>query len=126
MDAATRRFVRERAENRCEYCQLRQDQLPLATFHVEHIRARQHGGTDDDMNLALSCHFCNSYKGPNLSGVDPESGDVVRLYHPRKQRWRRHFMWEGFFIRGRTKAGRATVSLLGMNEKPQLDIRSVS
>lgn len=37
MDAATRTLVRQRADNRCEYCLLRQEHCDL-THHVEHIR----------------------------------------------------------------------------------------
>jgi len=55
MDAATRDFVRRRAAGRCEYCLLRQEHCDLA-HHVEHIVAKQHGGSDDAGNLALACH----------------------------------------------------------------------
>lgn len=41
-----------------------------ATFHVEHIVARQHQGTDEDSNLALACDRCNFLKGTNLASVD--------------------------------------------------------
>jgi predicted restriction endonuclease len=56
MDVATRKLVKERAGHRCEYCGISQSALPLSTFHVEHIIAKQHGGSDDPNNLALSCH----------------------------------------------------------------------
>ncbi|HQZ64396.1 MAG TPA: hypothetical protein PLY87_04940 [Planctomycetaceae bacterium] len=35
LDAATRRLVCQRANDRCEYGQCHQDLLPLITFHVE-------------------------------------------------------------------------------------------
>jgi len=66
MDAATRRLVRHRAGNRCEYCGLQQDAVPVVTFHIEHIIPNQHGGTDDPSNLAFACFHCNQHKGPNL------------------------------------------------------------
>lgn len=84
MEAAVRTLVRERAGDRCEYCHLKQEHLPFSTFHVEHVIARQHGGADDPSNLALACDRCNAHKGPNLSGIDPETGDIVPLYHPRE------------------------------------------
>jgi len=37
MDAATKRFVRNRAEERCEYCRLPQSAQPFLTFHLEHV-----------------------------------------------------------------------------------------
>lgn len=124
MDAATRDLVRSRAVEACEYCRLPQSALPLATFHIEHIIARQHGGTDDPGNLALACHHCNLRKGPNLTGVDPTSGQVERLFHPRLDRWEDHFALEGVAIRGTTPTGRATARTLAMNSDAQLKARS--
>ena len=54
VDAESRRLVRQRAENRCEYCRL-PEELGDVTFHVEHIVARQHQGGDELSNLALAC-----------------------------------------------------------------------
>ena len=83
MEAAIRDLVRRRAGNRCEYCGLPQSAVPHAPFHVEHVVARQHGGSDDPVNLALACDRCNLHKGPNLSGIDPEADATVSLFHPR-------------------------------------------
>ena len=58
IDAAARNLVRIRADNRCEYCLLRQEYSD-DIHHVEHIVAKQHGGSDDPGNLALACHRCN-------------------------------------------------------------------
>ncbi|HMJ66513.1 MAG TPA: HNH endonuclease [Candidatus Binatia bacterium] len=86
MDAALRRAVSERAGDTCEYCSLPQSQQAIVAFHVEHIVARQHGGDDRFDNLALACHHCNLRKGPNLTGVDPQSGILTRLFHPRRDK----------------------------------------
>lgn len=59
MDAALRELVRRRANNRCEYCGLKQQHAPL-TLHIEHIVAKQHGGANDPTNLALSCDRCDA------------------------------------------------------------------
>ena len=123
MDAATRDFVRRRADNRCEYCLLRQEHSDL-THHIEHIVAKQHGGRDDIENLALACHRCNLRKGPNLTGVDPGSGELVPLFHPRRDQWAEHFLFRGVRIEGITAAGRATVHVLAMNDARRLDLRS--
>jgi len=82
MDAALRSLVRERAGNRCEYCRVHQDQDAFFTFPVDHIIALQHGGKTESDNLCLSCYRCNSHKGPNIASIDPETGDLVRLFHP--------------------------------------------
>ena len=115
MDASAREFVRRRADNRCEYCLLRQEHSQL-THHIEHIVAKQHGGRDDVDNLALACHRCNVHKGPNLTGMDPVSGELVLLFHPRRDRWAEHFLFRGVWIQGTTPIGRATVHLLAMND----------
>ena len=112
MDERLRQTVRERAGYRCEYCCLPQDAEPFFAYHVEHIVARQHGGGDDSGNLALACYHCNAHKGPNLSGLDPESGALVRLFHPRQDQWDEHFERNGVLFVGRTAVGRATVGFL--------------
>ncbi len=73
MDASVRALVRRRAGNCCEYRLLRQEHLPFSIFQIEHIVARKHGGNDEPDNLALACGRCNSHKGANLTGVDPET-----------------------------------------------------
>ena len=64
MDAATRRLVRARAGNRCEYCGLPQDESPLAALQIEHVIPKKHGGTDDPDNLALACIDCAISRNP--------------------------------------------------------------
>ncbi len=124
MDASTRELVWSRAAHRCEYCRIHQEDEPFYRLHVEHIVAKQHGGTDDPDNLALACHHDNDHKGPNLSGIDPETGKVVRLFHPRRQRWNRHFHFEGPAIVGRTQCGRATVAVLALNAPDRVELRA--
>ncbi|HUY89114.1 MAG TPA: HNH endonuclease [Pirellulales bacterium] len=123
MDAATRRFVRERAENRCEYCGLRQEHSPLANLQNEHILPKKHGGGDDAENLALACIDCNLHKGTNLAGIDPQTGKVAAVFNPRKQLWSDHFEWQGAWIVGLTPIGRATVAVLDLNDEPRLELR---
>ncbi len=122
MDAATRNFVRERADNRCEYCLLPQQYAEL-THHVEHIIAKQHGGSDEVDNLALACQRCNLRKGPNVTGIDPETAQVVQLFHPRRDDWHSHLRFEGPHIVGITPTGRATVRVLAPNDARRLDLR---
>ncbi len=124
MDPRTRLLVVRRAQNRCEYCAIAQALVPFHAFHVEHIIARQHGGTDDLENLCLACDRCNGYKGPNLAAIDPDSGAVVTLFHPRRDQWHDHFTLRGAEIVGLTACGRATVRLLQMNDNWRLSLRA--
>jgi hypothetical protein len=121
MDTATRALVRERAGHRCEYCRVHQDDSDFLTFHVEHVIAQQHGGTDDADNLCLACSECNWAKGPNLAGLI--AGKLYPLFNPRRQRWRRHFVWDGPLLVGRTLSGRVTVQVLNMNDPARVMLR---
>jgi hypothetical protein len=123
MNVAKRRRVWQRAKDRCEYCRLRQEYEPYYRFHVEHIVAKQHGGSDRLDNLALACHHCNHCKGTNLSGIDPRTGGIVPLFHPRRQKWNRHFRLVGPRILGRTSCGRASVVVLVMNSRDRVVLR---
>lgn len=124
MDAGTRQAVRQRAGDRCEYCGLPQASAPFFTFHVEHIRARQHGGHDELSNLALACPDCNRFKGPNLAAIDPQADQLVPLFNPRIHPWQEHFAREGPYLRGKSPIGRATAGLLGLNEEERVIMRA--
>ena len=123
--AAVRDQVRQRARNRCEYCRLRQEHDRFHSFHVEHVIARKHGGTDDLDNLALACHQCNLHKGTNLTGRDPDTNEGVRLFDPRKDRWSIHFARDGSRIAGRTAIGRTTAWVLQMNSDERVELRRI-
>ncbi len=92
-------------------------------FQVDHITARQHGGPTDSGNLAFACFHCNRHKGPNIAGLDPATGQVVRLFHPRTDSWSEHFRLEGATLAGLTSIGRATVQVLAMNEPEFVAVR---
>jgi hypothetical protein len=123
MDEPTRELVRQRAGQRCEYCRIHQEDDPLFAFHIEHIIAQQHGGTDSPSNLALACHQDNLHKGPNLTGIDPVTKKLSRLFNPRQHKWRRHFRWDGPILVGRTAIGRTTVAVLAMNLPHRITLR---
>lgn len=120
----TKALVRTRAGNRCEYCQLHQNDSPLASLHIEHVIPKKHGGSDDIDNLALACIDCNLHKGPNLTGIDPKTNEITELFHPRRQEWITHFAWDGVSIIGLTAIGRTTVLVLDMNSDDRLTLRS--
>ena len=123
VDAACRNRIWERAASRCEYCGLAQEHVPYNRFHVEHIIPKVHGGDDDDANLALACDRCNFHKGTNLAGIDPETKEIIPLFHPREQDWNEHFEM-GAAIKGLTPSGKATIEVLKMNVPRRLLLRS--
>jgi len=122
MSAALRQATRERAGNCCEYCGLKQNDSGLS-FHVEHVIPRQHGGATVLENLALACPSCNLHKGPNLTGFDPDTGEMCRLFHPRCDVWDQHFHRQREQVMGISAIGRTTVWLLVMNSEEQLRLR---
>jgi hypothetical protein len=102
----------------------------MRPFHIEHIIAKQHGGATSLDNLALACWQCNLKKGPNLTGIDPATGEVTRLFHPRRDIWTEHLAFlevksrpGRVEITGLTAVGRATVRLLDMNEEHRKALR---
>jgi HNH endonuclease len=112
----------QRARNRCEYCRIPHPHYRLP-FQVDHIIARQHGGSTTLDNLALACFHCNRFKGPNIAGLDPASKDLVRLFHPRLDLWTDHFQFEHARLVGLTPIGRATIQVLAMNAEDLLLFR---
>ena len=124
MTNARRESVRRRAGGRCEYCRLPDVALSPEDFHVEHIIARKHQGNDTEENLAWACVFCNLYKGANLAGLDPETGQLTPLFHPRRDRWENHFRLDEARILGLTPIGRTTAWVLRMNSDILLSLRA--
>lgn len=122
MEAALMRLVWQRAGRACEYCRMHQDH-DEATFEVDHVIAKKHGGATTANNLALTCLFCNSHKGPNIAGLDPETGNLTALFHPRRHKWSRHFRWEGTALVGRTAVGRVTIAVLNINDAYRVELR---
>jgi hypothetical protein len=122
MDAQSRHYVRQRAGNRCEYCRMKQ-QFDELVFQIEHIIPRKHHGPDAKDNLALACFSCNNHKGPNLTGLDPITGELSRLFNPRANKWEDHFAWDGALLVGRTPIGRATIDVLAINLPYRLELR---
>ncbi|WP_375514310.1 HNH endonuclease [uncultured Nostoc sp.] len=68
-----RRLIEERANYRCEYCQLPAG-VAFFPHEIDHVIAQKHGGTTDADNLALTCWRCNRHKGTDLGSFDPETG----------------------------------------------------
>lgn len=90
-------------------------------MEVDHIIPESLGGPTKEDNLWLACAACNEFKGNRIAGVDSLTGDLVRLFDPRRQVWREHFVWanEGATILGSSPSGRATVESLHLN-RPSL------
>jgi len=121
---ALRNEVARRAHYRCEYCLIHEDDLAFRP-HIDHIVSRKHGGHSDIENLAYACVLCNRSKGSDVAAVDPRSGEIVRLFHPRENLWADHFELDGCSIRALSGIGGATSALLKFNAPERLAERSL-
>jgi hypothetical protein len=99
----------------------------MQPLSIEHILPRSQQGETVLDNLALACPGCNNHKYNKTHGTDPVTGELVALYHPRKQRWRKHFAWndDRTLIIGLTPTGRATVETLHLNREGLVNLRRV-
>ena len=116
-------LVAQRADLRCEYCLIHQDDAAFS-HEVDHIMSRQHGGKTTADNLAYACMICNRFKGTNISSVDA-SGTIMRLFNPRSERWKDHFRLIGAVIQPLTATGEATARVLRLNAAERVVERNV-
>ena len=121
-----RERVAIQAGHRCGYC--RTSAFLVGTmFEIDHIIPESFGGQTEEENLWLSCPTCNGHKSNRIAAVDPATGELVRLFDPRRQAWSEHFTWNesGDEIIGSTPVGRATVSALQLNRTVLVYARSL-
>jgi hypothetical protein len=116
---ALRREIHQRAAGRCEYCRIHEDDCYMP-HEVDHIYAEKHGGSTTEHNLCLCCVICNRHKGSDLASLDPLTGEITPLFHPRRDRWADHFRIDGAMIEPLTPQGRVTVRLLQMNSRERI------
>ena len=108
-----RKQVAARAKFRCEYCRLYESD-GFIKFQIEHIISIKHGGLSTLENLAYACPICNSNKGSDLATI-LENGRIVRIFHPRKDNWFKHFTVQSGEIIPLTNVAAATIKLLELN-----------
>lgn len=111
-----------RAAGQCEYCRF-PEAVSFLPFEIDHIIAQKHRGPTLESNLAWTCYYCNSFKGPNIAGWIDDTDEVVRLFHPRKHRWDEHFAWSGSMLLPKTAIGRATIGVLEINHPDAVAVR---
>src|SRR5438045_165446 len=124
ISAALRRFVFDRARERCEYCQI--EGWPLTVDHVVPVvawKAARRGqdpppfDPDSPENLAAACAPCNRAKWNAITGHDVLTDQLTRLFNPRTDHWDDHFAWVEDYeeVVGLTPIGRGTAARLRLN-----------
>ncbi len=123
----TKRIVRQRAQDKCEYCRS-PERISTARFTIDHVQPRSLGGSDDSENLALACSRCNQRRYNFIVGRDLESAAIVSLFNPRLHNWADHFIWtaDGTRIVELTPMGHATCDRLDMNDVRYEGERSIT
>jgi len=116
--------VARRAEYRCEYCLIHEDDAGFR-HQIDHVVSRKHGGPSDLDNLAYACVLCNRRKGSDIASIDRKTDETVRLFHPRRDHWSDHFRLDGGIIEPRTEVGIATVRLLRLNAAERIVERQI-
>jgi hypothetical protein len=123
ISATLRREVIQRAGGCCEYC-LSDTTDRGVDFAIDHVIAEKHGGPTQLDNLCLSCYWCNSFKGSDLSSVDWDGdNEITPLFNPRLDHWDDHFTLDGLRIVALTAIGRVTAFLLQMNAPQRIKER---
>jgi hypothetical protein len=124
--AGDKETVSQRARGCCEYCRCHAQYSP-DPFSIEHIVPLARGGSHDLSNLALSCQGCNNRKFISVEGEDPVNGERVSLFHPRRDHWGDHFVWNADFtlMIGVTSTGRATIEKLQLNRIGVVNLRRI-
>jgi hypothetical protein len=119
--AELRRLVSSRADHLCEYCLLHAEDTFFGC-EIDHVISEKHGGSSKEDNLAYACLICNRNKGSDIASIAPRTGELVRLFNPRTDRWRDHFRLgpDGITIESLTEIGEATARILGFNDAERL------
>lgn len=117
-----RRLVIQRAHGLCEYCLIHQEDAHFS-FHVDHIISRKQRGPTTSANLALACLRCNVAKGTDPGALIGSPRHLVRLFHPRRDRWVEHFRFAAARIMPLTEVAEATIQLLNLNAADRLLLR---
>ena len=119
---AIRKAVAERANSRCEYCQMLEAEFFVA-FEIDHIISLKHDGSDELENLAFACPHCNQHKGSDFGTYVSDSNRLTRFFNPRKDTWEKHFDVDEGEILALTKIGAATIQVLNLNNPDRIILR---
>lgn len=107
-------------QHRCAYCQSAVAIVGMP-FEMDHVIPESLGGLTVRENLCLCCGPCNERKACRTTAIDPLTGQLATLFHPRREAWSQHFRGidDGWRIEGLTPTGRATVLVIQLN-RPSL------
>jgi hypothetical protein len=114
-----RNLVVARAESLCEYCLTHEDDTFFGC-HIDHVISVKHDGPTEADNLAYACAFCNRQKGSDVGSILWQTGEFVRFFNPRTDRWPEHFRLNGAVIEPLTGIGEVTARILDFNNSDRI------
>ena len=94
---------------------------PLRKISAESAQAEGPVGRE----FLKGCAVCNRFKGSDIASIDPETGQLTPLFHPRVDLWDDHYQVRNGEIVALTAKGRATVRLLRMNRPARIRERQL-
>ena len=118
-----KQLVINRAYRLCEYCLISEGDTGGCQF--DHIISLKHGGETTAENLAYSCLYCNLNKGTDLGSIIWRTGELVRFFNPRRDRWSEHFRLEAATIQPLTDIGEVTERIFQFNHSDRILERPV-
>jgi hypothetical protein len=111
-----RQLVVARANHKCEYYLIREEDTFFGC-EIDHIISIKHGGATVEENLAYACMICNRRKGSDLGSILRTTGELIRFFHPRTDKWEDHFELVGPVITTLTDIGEVTARFFEFNNK---------
>ena len=113
--AEIRQTVRTRADFRCEYC-LVSEQDTGGELTVDHYQPQAARGADDLENLVYACFRCNLHKGDYWAANDE---NARRIFNPRLDERIKHFwLSANGTLYALTETGEFTIRRLQLNRAP--------
>ena len=113
-----KQLVSKRAKYLCEYCLISDEDS--GGCQIDHIISIKHGGTTTAENLAYACLYCNLNKGTNLGSINLKTGELVRFFNPRRDKWLEHFCLKDAIIEPLTDIGEVTARILQFNSRDRI------
>jgi hypothetical protein len=91
-----RQHIYERDKFTCQYCgrcgAADFDEWLVAWFAIDHVIPLKHCGKDEDSNLVVACHVCNTMKGQEPCSSVEEGKTIIARKRKERENWFNHFV----------------------------------